>query len=322
MKTKSETWEVIIIGSGPAGLTAAIYLGRAGLRPLVFAGMEFGGQLMTTNDVENYPGFPEGIQGPELMQNMLKQAERFGAEILYKNVTKVDFASKVKTVWADKKEYKSLSVLIATGASPRKIGLESEVKYWGRGVSSCATCDGALFKNKIVAVIGGGDSAMEEAGFLTRFAGKVFLIHRRDSFRASKIMQDRIEANKKVEVIWNTEVTEVLGDGFVVNGLKLHNNKTNSDSELKVDGMFLAIGHIPNTNFLDKQLKLDSQSYIEVENRTYTSAEGVFVAGDVHDSHYRQAVTAAGLGCMAALDMQKWLEDKGVKVDTGTSSYT
>jgi thioredoxin reductase (NADPH) len=322
METATKPRDVIIIGSGPAGLTAAIYLSRANLKPLLLAGVEFGGQLMTTTDVENFPGFPEGITGPELMQNMIAQAERFGTEIVYKNVTGVDFSGENKSVTAGENNYQATAVLLATGASPKKLGLESETKYWGRGVSSCATCDGALFKGKTVAVIGGGDSAMEEATFLTRFASKVYLIHRKDAFRASKIMQDRVMNNKTIEILWNTEVLEVLGDGTVVTGLKLKNNKTGNEQELKVSGMFLAIGHIPNTSFLGGALELDEQGYIKIVEPTRTSQDGVFVAGDVHDYRYRQAVTAAGLGCMAALDLLKWLEAKGVEVDTSSSSYT
>jgi thioredoxin reductase (NADPH) len=300
---------VIVIGSGPAGLTAAIYLARANLKPLVFAGLAFGGQLMNTTEVENYPGFVQGILGPDLMDVMIKQAERFGSEIKYEDVEKVDFSGEYKKVWANGVEYSAKSVVIATGASPRKLGLESESKFWGKGVSSCATCDGAFYKEKVVGVIGGGDSAMEEASFLTRFASKVYIIHRKDEFRASQIMQKRVLENPKVEVVWNSEVREVLGDK-VVSGLKVFNTKDNKASELKVDGMFLAIGHIPTTKFLGNAVELDRMGYIVVKNDTHTSMEGVFVGGDVNDFRYRQAVTAAGMGCMAALDCEKWLTEK------------
>lgn len=313
---------VIIIGSGPAGLTAGIYTARANLQPLLLGGVEFGGQLMTTTVVENYPGFPEGINGPELMQTMIKQAERFGTEIIYRNVDSVDFSGEIKKVFVDETEYQSHSIILATGASPRKLNLESETKYWGKGVSSCATCDGAFYKEKVVAVIGGGDSAMEEASFLTRFSSKVYIIHRRDQFKASKIMQDRVLKNKKIEVVWNSEVKEVLGDGKVVTGLKLMNLKDNKESELKTDGMFLAIGHIPNTSFLNGAVEVDEQGYIEIIDHTHTSVEGVFVAGDVHDMHYRQAITAAGFGCMAAIDLERWLEVKGMEVNTSANTYT
>jgi thioredoxin reductase (NADPH) len=299
--------DLIIIGSGPAGLTAAIYAARANLKPLVFAGLEFGGQLMGTTLVENFPGFIDGIDGPVLMQNMIQQAEKFGAKIEYSNVDSVDLASPIKKVIAGGKEYQARAVIIATGASARKLGIESEVKYWGRGVSSCATCDGAFYKDKTVAVIGGGDSAIEEANFLTRFANKVYLVVRRSELRASQIMQEKIKSNPKVEIIWNSEVKEVLGDGKLVNGLKLFNNSENKESETKVDGIFLAIGHIPNTSIFKGILELDEEGYLIVKDNTKTKYEGVFVAGDVKDRSYRQAITAAGMGCMAALDAERYL---------------
>ncbi|KXK25723.1 MAG: Thioredoxin reductase [candidate division WS6 bacterium OLB20] len=317
----SDIHNVIIIGSGPAGLTSAIYTARANLKPLVFAGLEFGGQLMTTTEVENFPGFPEGIVGPELMQHMIKQAKRFGAEIVHQNVSKVDFSGEVKRVWVGADEYKARSVILATGASPRKLGLPSEQEFWGKGVSSCATCDGAFYRDKVVSVIGGGDSAMEEATFLTRFASKVYVIHRRGEFRASKIMQDRVLNNPKIQVIWNTEVLEVKGQD-VVGSLRLKNTETGEESDLAVDGMFLAIGHIPNTKFLGDAVELDDQGYIVVKDKTHTSVEGVFVGGDVNDHRYRQAITAAGMGCMAAIDLERWLEEKGVEVDTTADTYT
>ncbi|MBW7953541.1 MAG: thioredoxin-disulfide reductase [Candidatus Dojkabacteria bacterium] len=302
---------VVIIGSGPAGLTAAIYLARANLKPVVIAGLEFGGQLMNTTEVENFPGFPEGIMGPELMQKMLKQAERFGAEIKFINADKVDFSSDEKKVYSGEQVFNARSIVLATGASPKKLNLESESKYWGKGVSSCATCDGAFYKGKVVAVIGGGDSAMEEALFLTRFASKVYVIHRRNEFRASQIMQDRVLKHEKIEPIWDSEVVEVLGNENIVTGLRLKNIQTSKESELSVDGMFLGIGHIPTTSFLQGSVDLDEQGYIKVSDNTHTNIEGVFVAGDVHDHKYRQAITAAGMGCMAALDVEKWLESKG-----------
>lgn len=303
----SEIRNLIIIGSGPSGLTSAIYTGRANLEPLLFAGSSFGGQLMSTTEVENFPGFPEGIMGPQLMQNMVKQAERFGTKINYNNVTKVDLSSEIKKVYVGEEEFQAKSVIIASGSSPRKLGIDGEDEYWGKGVSSCATCDGAFYRGKKVAVIGGGDSAMEEATFLTKFADKVYIIHRKDSFRASKIMSERAIANEKIEVLWNTEVKEVIGEKTVT-ALNLYDNQSKITSTLEVDGMFLAIGHIPNTTFLEKQLDVDKLGFIKAENHTNTSIDGVFVAGDVHDHHYQQAITAAGMGCMAAIDCEKWLE--------------
>lgn len=299
--------DLIIIGSGPAGLTAAIYAARANLKPIVFAGLEFGGQLMGTTLVENFPGFIDGIDGPVLMQNMMKQAEKYGAKIEYTNVESVEFNTPIKKIVAGGKEYQARAVIIATGASARKLGIESEAKYWGRGVSTCATCDGAFYKEKVVAVVGGGDSAIEEATFITRFASKVYLIVRRNELRASQIMQDKIKANPKVEIIWNSEIKEVLGDGKLVNALKLFNSSENKESELKVDGMFLAIGHIPNTKIFQGILDLDEEGYLMVKDNTKTKYEGVFVAGDVKDRSYRQAITAAGMGCMAALDAERFL---------------
>lgn len=318
----SDKREVIIIGSGPAGLTAAIYTARANLKPILFAGLEFGGQLMTTTDVENFPGFPEGVQGPELMEMMMKQAERFGTEIIHKNVDRVDFSGDVKKVWVGDEEYSATAIIIATGATSRRLGLESESAFWGKGVSSCATCDGAFYKERVVAVIGGGDSAMEEASYLTRFASKVYIIHRRGEFRASKIMQQRVKENEKIEIIWNTEILEVLGNETNVTALKLKNTEKNEETELKVDGMFLAIGHIPSTKFLGDAVDLNDIGYIVVKDNTHTSVDGVFVGGDVNDHRYRQAVTAAGMGCMAAIDLEKWLEKKGVEVDTSANIYT
>ena len=301
--------ELIIIGSGPAGLTAAIYTARAGLKPIVFGGLEFGGQLMGTTIIENFPGFPEGIEGPVLMQNMMQQAQKFGTTIEFNDVEKVDFSGKIKKVFANGKEYQAKAIIVATGAKSRRLNIESERKYWGKGVSVCATCDGAFYKEKVVAMVGGGDSAIEEAQFLTRFAKKVFLINRSEKLRASKIMQDKIKANPKVEILWNTEIKEILGDGTVVNGLRLLNNKENKDQDIKLDGVFLAIGHIPSTELFKGVLELDSEGYIVVKEKSKTSIEGVFVAGDVKDRSYRQAITAAGMGCMAALDVEKFLQE-------------
>lgn len=304
-----KTHELIIIGSGPAGLTAAIYASRANLKPLVIGGLKFGGQLMDTTEVENFPGFPEGVMGPELMQKFIEQAKRFGAEIIFKDVSKVDIKSKIKKVWVGDEIYQSKAIILATGAHPKKLGLDSEDKYWGKGVSSCATCDGAFFRGVEIAVVGGGDSAVEEATFLTRFASKVHLIVRKDFLRASKIMQDRATNHEKIQIHWNTEVQEVLGDGNKVTGLKLLNNKSNKTSELPLAGMFLAIGHIPNVRLVEGILNQDELGYLQTDSgSTYTNIEGVFVAGDVKDHKYRQAITAAGMGCMAAIDAERWLE--------------
>lgn len=302
---------VIIIGSGPAGLTSAIYTARANLEPLMIEGEEAGGQLMTTNDVENFPGFPEGVTGPELMTLTRKQAERFGTRFITKNITKVDFNSRPFKVWVGDTIYQSKSVIISTGASAMYLGVKNEKEMLGRGVSACATCDGAFFRDQICCVVGGGDTAMEEATFLTRFAKKVYIIHRRGEFRASKIMVDRALSNEKIEVLWHSEITEVLGDK-VVTGVKILNNKTNEVSELPTDGVFMAIGHRPNTKVFDGQIETNEVGYILTKNKTsYTSVEGVFAAGDVQDHVYRQAVTAAGSGCTAAIDCERWLEAQG-----------
>ncbi len=303
---------IIIIGSGPAGLTAAIYAARASLAPLLFAGVEFGGQLMTTTEIENFPGFPEGIQGPDLMMNMVKQAERFGTEIRFENVTAVDFGEMQNfKVYVGDTEYTAKSVIVATGARPRLLDLPSEHRLWGKGVTSCATCDGPFYRGKVVAVIGGGDSAMEEATFLTRFASKVYLIHRRDEFRASKIMVQKVKANAKIEIILHAEVLEILGEPKV-SGVKLLNKQIQTESTLNLDGVFMAIGHIPVTNYLvnkagQPQLEILPSGYIHTRDQIYASVEGVFVAGDVQDSHFRQAITAAGTGAMTALEAEKWL---------------
>ncbi len=304
------TYNLIIIGSGPAGLTAAIYAARANLEPLVIAGATPGGQLMVTSDVENYPGFPKGIQGPELMQLFREQAARFGTTLIDADVISVDFHKSPFTVTTSDGTYQCKSVIIATGATAKWIGLESETRLRGKGVSACATCDGFFFRGKRVAVVGGGDAALEEANFLTKFATSVTVIHRRDALRASKIMQDRAKANPKISFLWNSEVLEVLGDTHVT-GLILKNIVTNELTNHETDGLFVAIGHEPNTSIFKNQLELDVKGYMAVHDHTKTSVEGVFTAGDVHDHHYRQAITAAGFGCMAAIDVEKWLEEKG-----------
>ncbi len=302
--------KVIIIGSGPAGLTAAIYASRAMLKPLMFEGHQPGGQLMLTTEVENYPGFPKSITGPELMDITKKQAERFGTRFISKNITKVDFSSRPFKAWTSDKEYQAESIIISTGASAKWLGLDSEKALMGRGVSACATCDGAFFKDVEVAVVGGGDTAMEEAQFLTRFATKVYVVHRRDTLRASKIMAEKVKKNPKVEFIWNSTVEDILGK-TTVTGLRLKNTLTNQITEKKVGGVFMAIGHKPNTDIFKGQLKLSETGYIETKKgTTYTSVEGVFASGDVQDHVYRQAVTAAGTGCMAAIDAERWLENQ------------
>lgn len=300
---------VIIVGSGPAGLTSAIYTARANLTPLMIEGEEAGGQLMLTTEVENFPGFPHGVTGSELISVMKEQAQRFGTRFITKNVTKVDFSQRPFKVWIGQDLYLSQTIIISTGASAKWLGLPSEKKYQNRGVSACATCDGAFFKNVEVAVVGGGDTAMEEANFLTRFASKVYIIHRKDSFRASKIMADRALANPKIEVIWNSEVSEVLGDMKGMNALKIKNLKTGEESTKALQGLFLAIGHKPNTDLFKDILTLDETGYIKTRpGSSYTNIEGVFAAGDVQDHIYRQAITAAGTGCMAAIDAERWLE--------------
>lgn len=301
--------DLIIIGSGPAGLTAAIYAARANLHPIVIAGTTWGGQLMTTTEVENYPGFIDGILGPELMERMLKQAEKFGAKIVYENATRIEKKEKF-IVYTHQSQYFGKSVIVATGASPKKLGIKGEEEFWGKGVSSCATCDGAFFRNKVVAVIGGGDSAMEEATFLTRFASKVHIIHRKGEFRASKFMQERAKSNPKIEFILNSIVKEVQGE-TVVKNILIENVLSNESNNLTVDGVFLAIGHIPITDFLGNQIELTETGYIKSADGVKTSVEGVFVAGDVEDFRYKQAITAAGAGCKAALEAEKWLSELG-----------
>lgn len=311
MSETAKLEDVIIIGSGPAGLTSAIYTARANLKPLVIEGEEAGGQLMTTTDVENFPGFPEGIQGPELMQITRKQAERFGARFITRNVSKVEISKRPFGLWVGEDEYQAQSLIISTGASARYIGLENEKRLLGRGVSSCATCDGAFFRDVEVAVVGGGDSAMEEANFLTRFASKVYILHRRDEFRASKIMADRALSNPKIEVMWNTAVEDCLGEKQLT-GLAIKNTKTGESGALNVEGLFVAIGHKPNTGIFKGLLDMDELGYLKTEmSSTRTSVEGVFAAGDVADSVYRQAITAAGTGCQAAIDCERWLDSQG-----------
>jgi thioredoxin reductase (NADPH) len=301
--------KVIIIGSGPAGYTAAIYAARANLKPLMIEGLTPGGQLMITSDVENYPGFDKGITGPELMEIMRKQAQRFETRFITNNVTKVDFSKRPFKVWVEDEMHEAQTVIISTGASAKWLGIPSEQKFMGKGVSACATCDGAFFKNVDVAVVGGGDTAMEEASFLTRFAKQVFLVHRRDKFRASKIMQERVLANPKIKPIYDSVVDEILGDNKGVAGVKIKNLKTNAMSELKVQGYFSAIGHKPNTEIFKDFIKTSENGYILTKpGTTQTNVVGVFAAGDVQDHVYRQAVTAAGTGCMAALEAERFLE--------------
>lgn len=306
---------VIIIGSGPAGYTAALYTGRANLNPLLFAGAQPGGQLMITTDVENFPGFPEGVMGPDLMELFRKQCERFGTQVVYDTVTKVDFSERPFRVWIGDTEHQAHTIIISTGAEAKWLGLESEITYGGHGVSACATCDGFFFRNKVVAVVGGGDTAMEEANYLTRHASKVYVIHRRDQFRASKIMQDRVLSNEKIEVIWNTAIDEILGTDEPakhVTGVRLMDTVTGETRNLDLDGVFIAIGHKPNSELFHGILEMDDLGYLKpVPGTAKTSIPGVFVAGDVADSVYRQAVTAAGTGCMAAIEAERFLEAQG-----------
>ncbi len=300
---------VLILGSGPSGYTAAIYAARANLEPVVIAGPEPGGQLMITTDVENYPGYPKGISGPAMMEELKEQAERFGAKVIYDMGLEVDLSQRPFKVVTDEVDYTCDALIVSTGASARYLGLESEKRLMNRGVSACATCDGAFFANQEVAVVGGGDTAMEEAQYLTRMCTKVHLIHRRDEFRASKIMQERTLANEKIQVHWNTVVDEVLGDQKV-SGLRLKDTKSGESRELGVTGMFVAIGHDPNSKVFGDQLDKDEAGYLKVvPGTTRTNVEGVFASGDVADKVYRQAVTAAGTGCMAAIDAERWLAE-------------
>ena len=305
----SEIHDLVIVGSGPAGYTAAIYAARAELKPILYEGsVTAGGALMNTTDVENFPGFPDGIMGPDLMDSLRKQAERFGSKLVTDDVVKMDLSSEIKVlIDGSGNTVKAKSVILATGSAYKEIGLVNEKRLSGRGVSWCATCDGFFFREKVIAVVGGGDSAMEEANFLTRFASKVYVIHRRDSLRASKIMVERAKSNPKIEFIWNTEVIDVLGDEKV-SGLRLRNLISNEESERDFDGLFVAIGHLPRSDLLVGQIDLDSEGYVTVEGRsTRTNQQGVFACGDLVDHTYRQAITAAGSGCAAALDAEKFL---------------
>lgn len=305
---KKTQYDVIIIGAGPAGYTAGIYCSRARHDTLILSGILPGGQLVNTTEVENYPGFENGIMGPDLMITMRKQTERMGTTIIDDEVVNVDFRRKPFKILTASEEYECKAVIIATGASPRKLGLEGEATFGGRGVSYCATCDGPFFRNQDIIVVGGGDSAIEEATFLTKFASKVHLVHRRNELRASKIMQERALSNPKIQFHWDSEVVDINGEQKV-QSVTLHNLKTNAKSKLEAGGVFVAIGHTPNTKVFVNQVELDAQGYVVLKNRTSTSVEGVFAAGDVHDHRYRQAITAAGFGCMAAIDVDRYLTE-------------
>jgi len=312
---EAEHTKVLIIGSGPAGYTAAIYAARAELAPIMLAGLQFGGQLMITTDVENYPGFPEGVTGPDVMDKFQAQAERFGTRVLLEDATRIDFSERPFKVETDERKFTADAVIVATGASARWIGIESEQRLVNNGVSACATCDGALFRGKPMAVVGGGDTAMEEALFLTRFATRVTVVHRRDELRASKIMQERALKNDKIEFAWNSVVDEVLGDEKEgVTGVRLIDTQNGSKREIDVQALFIAIGHKPNTTLFEGVLDTDDTGYVKVKaGSTYTSVEGVFACGDVADPVYRQAVTAAGTGCMSAIDAERWLAEQGIE---------
>ncbi len=316
MKEKTEKVKVLIIGSGPAGYTAAIYASRANLNPVLITGGEPGGQLTTTNDVENFPGYPEGINGPQMMVDLQKQAQRFGTDIRYGEVTSVDFSGYPhKAVVDNNYEIVADAVIISTGASAKYLGLPSEEKYYNKGVSACAVCDGFFYRDKVVAVVGGGDTAAEEATYLANLCPKVYLLVRRDEMRASQIMQQRVMNSKNIEVLWNTETEEVLGDGEEVTGVRVRNNQTGEKQELEISGFFVAIGHKPNTDIFKDYLDMDEAGYLKVQpGSTRTNVEGVFVTGDAADKVYRQAVTAAGTGCMGALDAERYLAAREMEV--------
>jgi len=322
MPTSRTTAPVLIVGSGPAGLTAALYTARANLHPIVLEGTEAGGQLMLTTEVENYPGFPTGILGPELMGKLREQAERFGAEFVRADATKLDLAGPPFKAWVEDQEYTGKALIISTGAKAKMLGLTGERQYLGRGVSTCATCDGFFYRNHELAVVGGGDSALEEATFLTRFATKVTVVHRRDRLRASKVMQDRAFANPKIAFEWNSEVADVLGEQTVT-GVRLRNVKDGTEKVLPVAGVFVAIGHTPNTELLGGQVELDQAGYVITPNppSTATSVDGVFAAGDVVDHTYRHAVTAGGTGCSAAIYAERWLEAHFFNAGASTDNW-
>jgi thioredoxin reductase (NADPH) len=306
---RRKKYDVIILGSGPAGLTAAIYTARAKLQTLVISGNLPGGQLMTTSEVENFPGFPNGIFGPELMMNMRQQAERFEATVMDDIATQIDLKYQPFRILTTDKEFEADAVIVATGASPRKLGLQGEETFGGRGVSYCATCDGPFFKGEDLVVVGGGDSAVEEATFLTKFAKSVQIVHRKDKLRASRILQERAFDNPKIKFLWNTVIADISGDKKV-HSVTVKNMKSNETKKIDVGGIFIAIGHEPNTQIFKGQLEMDDAGYVKIHDHTHTSVEGVFAAGDVHDHRYRQAVTAAGFGCMAAIDVEKYLQEK------------
>jgi len=310
-KDAKNLYDVIIIGSGPAGFTSGIYTSRAKLKTLIISGSLPGGQLMTTSEVENYPGFPNGIFGPELMMNMRQQAERFGTTVVDDEVLKVDFKNRPFLISTHSESYEGRAILLCTGASPRKLGIDGEQEFGGKGVSYCATCDGPFFKGEEIAVIGGGDTAIEEATFLTKFGKSVKIIHRRDFLRASKILQEKAFENSKIQFIWNHVVTRI-GGNKKIESIDIKDLTTGKIQNLSVGGLFVAIGHEPNTSIFKDQLELDDKGYVVIKDSTRTSVEGVFAAGDVHDYRYRQAVTAAGFGCMAALDVEKWLSEKKI----------
>ena len=306
---KKTKFDVIIIGAGPSGYTAGIYCSRAGYDTLILSGILPGGQLVNTTEVENYPGFENGIMGPDLMIEMRKQTQRMGSTIIDDEAINVDFRNQPFKILTGSEEYEGRAVIIATGANPRKLGLDGEQTFAGKGVSYCATCDGPFFRNQELVVVGGGDSAIEEATFLTKFATKVHLIHRRDELRASKVMQERAFANEKIKFHWDSQVIDIKGDQKMQQAV-IKNVKTNEESTLDVGGLFVAIGHVPNTSMFKNQIELDEEGYIVLKNKTHTNIEGVFAAGDVHDRNYRQAITAAGFGCMAAIDVDKYLTEK------------